>query len=151
MRRKGKLSTKPAEIQGKTIQEMNIGDLTSFRKTVTETDVYLFAGITGDMNPLHIDQVYAATTQFSKPLAHGVIGVGMLVGVMARELPGGVLLGESVKFLQPVFIGDTITAFVKVIDKNDDKDLITFKIWCENQNGVTVMEGEAQGLVKKRR
>lgn len=145
------MSTKPVEIQGKTILEMNVGDLTSFRKTITETDVHLFAGITGDMNPLHIDQSYAATTQFSKPLAHGVIGVGMLIGVMARELPGGVLLGESVKFLQPVFIGDTITAFVKVIDKNDDKDLITFKIWCENQSGVTVMEGEAQGLVKKRR
>lgn len=145
------MSTKPGEIQGKTIQEMNIGDLTSFRKTITETDVHLFAGITGDMNPLHIDQSYAATTQFSKTLAHGVIGVGMLVGVMARELPGGVLLGESVKFLQPVFIGDTITALVKVIDKNEDKDLITFQIWCENQNGATVMEGEAQGLVKKRR
>jgi len=130
---------------------MKIGDLASFRKTITETDVHLFAGITGDMNPLHIDQAYAATTQFSKTLAHGVIGVGMLIGVMARELPGGVLLGESIKFLQPVFIGDTITAFVDVIGKDDEKDLITFRIWCENQNGTVVMDGEAQGLVKKRR
>lgn len=141
----------PTDLPGKTILEMKIGDLASFRKTITETDVQLFAGITGDLNPLHIDQVYAATTQFSKPLAHGVIGVGMLIGVMARELPGGVLLGQSVKFLQPVYIGDTLTAWVEVIDKDDDKDLILFRIWCENQNGIVVMDGEAQGLVKKRR
>ncbi len=145
------MPTKAVELQGKTIIEMKIGDLATFRKTITETDVNLFAGITGDMNPLHIDQVYAATTQFGKPLAHGVIGVGMLVGVMARELPGGVLLGEKVKFLQPVFVGDTLTAYVETVDKDDDKDLIWFKIWCENQNGVVVMEGEGQGLVKKRK
>lgn len=145
------MPSKPVELEGKTILDMNIGDRASFRKTITETDVHLFAGITGDMNPLHIDQAYAATTQFSKTLAHGVIGVGMLIGVMARELPGGVLLGESIKFLQPVFIGDTITAFVEVADKDDDKDLINFRIWCENQNGMVVMDGEARGLVKKRR
>lgn len=139
------------ELQGKTIIEMKIGDLATFRKTITETDVNLFAGITGDMNPLHIDQVYAATTQFSKTIAHGVIGVGMLVGVMAKELPGGILLGQSIKFLKPVFIGDTITAFVETIDKDDDKDLIFFKIWCENQDGIVVMAGDGQGLVKKRR
>jgi len=145
------LQLKPTELPGKTIMEMKIGDIATFRKTITETDVHLFAGITGDLNPLHIDQVYAATTQFAKPLAHGVIGVGMLVGVMATELPGGVLLGQSVKFLKPVFIGDTLTAYVETIRKDEDKDLIWFKIWCENQNSVVVMEGEGQGLVKKRR
>lgn len=145
------MPTKPIELQGKTILEMKIGDLASFRKTITETDVVLFAGITGDLNPLHIDQEYAATTQFKSRLAHGVIGVGMLIGVMATQLPGGVLLGQNVKFLQPVFIGDTITAFVEVIGKDDDKDLIDFRIWCENQNGLVVMDGTAQGLVKKRK
>ncbi len=145
------MQRKANELQGKTIIEMKIGDLATFRKTITETDVNLFAGITGDMNPLHIDQVYAATTQFSKTIAHGVIGVGMLVGVMAKELPGGILLGQSIKFLKPVFIGDTITAFVETIDKDDDKDLIFFKIWCENQDGIVVMAGDGQGLVKKRR
>ena len=145
------MQKKPVELQGKTIIEMKIGDLATFRKTITETDVNLFAGITGDMNPLHIDQIYAATTQFSKTIAHGVIGVGMLVGVMAKELPGGILLGQSIKFLKPVFIGDTITAFVETIDKDDDKDLIFFKIWCENQDGIVVMAGDGQGLVKKRR
>ncbi len=136
---------------GKTISDMRIGEISSFRKTITETDVYLFAGITADLNPLHIDRQYAATTQFTRPLAHGVIGVGILIGVMARELPGGVLLGESIKFLQPVYIGDTITARVEVIAKDEAKDLITFRIWCENQDGLIVMDGEASGLVRKRR
>ena len=136
-------------MEGKTIKEMNIGDTASFRKTITETDVHLFAGITADMNPLHIDKVYAATTQFSRPLAHGIIGVGILSGVMARELPGGVYLSQSIKFLQPVYIGDTITALVEVINKDEKKDLITFRTWCENQDGIVVMDGEALGLVKK--
>jgi 3-hydroxybutyryl-CoA dehydratase len=147
----GNLSTKLIEIQGKTILEMKIGDRAFFRKTITETDVTLFAGITGDLNPLHIDYEYAATTQFKRPLAHGVIGVGMLIGAMATQLPGGVLLGQNVRFLQPVYIGDTITAYVEVIDKNEDKDLIDFRIWCENQDGLVVMDGTAQGLVKKRK
>lgn len=145
------MPTKNIELQGKTILEMKIGDLAFFRKTITETDVQLFAGITGDLNPLHIDREYASTTQFKRPLAHGVIGVGMLIGVMATQLPGGVLLGQHVKFLQPVYIGDTITAYVEVIEKDDEKDLIDFRIWCENQNGLVVMEGTAQGLVKKRK
>lgn len=135
----------------KAIADMNVGELMTFRKTITDSDVYLFAGITGDLNPLHIDAVYAETTEFKGRLAHGVIGVGILVGVMARELPGGVLLGHSIKFLKPVYIGDTLTALVEVIGKDEEQDLIFFKIWCENQNGVKVMAGEAQGLVRKRK
>ena len=137
--------------EGKAIVDKNVGDLWTFSKTITDTDVQLFAGITGDMNPLHIDGVYASTTEFKSRLAHGVIGVGILVGIMARELPGGVLLGQNVKFLKPVYIGDTLTAFVEVSGKDEEKDLIFFKIWCENQDGATVMAGEAQGLVRKRK
>jgi 3-hydroxybutyryl-CoA dehydratase len=136
-------------MRGKTIREMNIGDTNSFRKTISETDVYLFAGITADMNPIHIDRQYAASSQFAKPIAHGIIGVGILSGVMARELPGGVYLSQTIKFLHPVFIGDTITALARVIKKDEEKDLITFRTWCENQDGVVVMDGEALGLVKK--
>ncbi len=127
---------------------MNIGDTFSFRKTITETDVYLFAGITGDMNPIHIDREYAAGSQFSKPIAHGIIGVGMLSGIMARKFPGGVYLSQSIKFLHPVFIGDTITALaqIKEIEKDEKKLLITFRTWCENQDGIVAMDGEAVGL-----
>ncbi len=136
-------------MQGKTIREMKIGDTASFRKTITETDVYLFAGITADMNPIHIDKKYAASTPFDKPIAHGIIGVGMLSGVMARELPGGIYLSQTIKFLHPVFIGDTITALAQVIKKDEKKYLITFRTWCENQDGTIVMDGEALGMTKK--
>lgn len=135
---------------GDNIADKKVGDLWTFRKTITDTDVQLFAGITGDMNPLHIDGVYASGSEFKSRLAHGVIGVGILVGIMARELPGGVLLGQSIKFLKPVYIGDTLTACVEVSGKDEEKDLIFFKCWCENQHGVKVMAGEAQGLVRKK-
>lgn len=126
---------------------MNIGDVVSFKKTITETDVYLFAGITADMNPLHIDREYAAKSKFARPIAHGIIGVGILSGVMARELPGGVYLSQSIKFLHPVYIGDTIKAIAQVIERDEGKNLITFRTWCENQDGIVVMDGEAVGLI----
>lgn len=135
---------------GKTVSDMNIGDTVSFRKTISETDVYLFAGITGDMNPIHIDRKYAESTQFSRPIAHGIIGVGILSGVMARELPGGVYLRQTINFLHPVFIGDTITALAQVIKKDEERDMLTFRTWCENQEGVVVMEGEALGIMARK-
>ncbi len=136
-------------MSNKSIQEMNIGDRSSFKKTITETDVYLFAGITADMNPLHIDREFAQNSEFSRPIAHGIIGVGILAGVSAREFPGAIYLSQTIKFLNPVYIGDTIEAFVELIKKDEQKGLITFRTWCENQNGQVIMDGDSLGLVRK--
>jgi 3-hydroxybutyryl-CoA dehydratase len=129
--------------------ELIVGDVYTFRKTISETDVYLFAGITADMNPLHIDQEFASGTPFSSRVAHGVIGVGIISGLLARTYPGGVLLGQSIKYLSPVYIGDTITAKIEIIKKDDKRRTVTFKTWCENSKGTIVMEGDALGMARK--
>jgi 3-hydroxybutyryl-CoA dehydratase len=138
-------------MRGKTIHEIEIGETASFAKTITETDVYLFAGVTGDMNPVHVNRVFAAATSFKQPIAHGVLGVGLISNVLGTQLPGpgSIYMSQSIKFTRPVYIGDTITATVEVTKKNTDKNRVVLRTWCENQEGSIVMEGEAVLLAAK--
>ena len=96
---------------GKTYDEIQIGEKASFTKTISETDVYLFAGISGDFNPLHVDEEYAKKTQFKKRIAHGGLAASLLAGVLGMKLPGlGTLALEVIqKFRNPVYFGDTVT------------------------------------------
>ena len=95
-----------------TIEEMKLGDCASVTKTVTETDVYLFAGITGDLNPAHTDEVSASQTRFGGRIAHGILGAGFISAVLGMKLPGPgtIYLGQELRFTKPVRIGDTNTA-----------------------------------------
>ena len=95
-----------------TIQEMKIGDHASVTKTVSETDVYLFAGITGDLNPAHTNEVAASKTMFKTRIAHGMLGAGFISAVLGMYLPGPgtIYMGQELKFTKPVHIGDTVTA-----------------------------------------
>jgi 3-hydroxybutyryl-CoA dehydratase len=130
---------------GKTISEIAIGDSASFSKTVCETDVYLFAGITGDYNPLHVNEKFAGKTMFGKRIAHGTMTTALVSAVLGTILPGlgTILLETTCQFKAPVFFGDTITASVKVLEKDEKKNRVRLELKWTNQDNVTVAGGEA--------
>lgn len=130
---------------GKTFDQLDIGDSGQFSKTVTDADIYLFAGVTGDLNPAHIDEAYAQGTFFKTRIAHGMLSAGFISAVIGTRLPGPgtVYMQQSLKFLAPVRIGDTITATVEVIEKIEEKKKVRLKTSCTNQDGVAVLDGEA--------
>lgn len=130
---------------GKTIDEMQIGDAAEFAKTVTETDVYLFAGITGDFNPAHVNEAYAGQTVFKGRIAHGMLSAGFLSAVIAMQLPGAgtIYVSQTLEFKAPVRIGDTVTARVEVKDKTPERNRVTFRTTCVNQDGTLLIDGEA--------
>ena len=130
---------------GKTIDKLNIGDTAKFAKTVSESDIYLYAGITGDFNPVHINENYAKNTFFKTRIAHGMLSAGFISTVIGNELPGtgSIYVKQDLRFLAPVRIGDTITARVEVIEIMDGKNRVRLKTVCVNQEGTQVLDGEA--------
>ena len=130
---------------GKTFDELKLGHSARFSKTVTDADIYLFAGVTGDLNPAHIDETYAKGTFFKTRIAHGMLSAGFISAVIGTRLPGPgtVYMHQTLDFLAPVRIGDTVTATVEVIEKGEDKKRVRLKTTCVNQEGVMVLDGEA--------
>ncbi len=130
---------------GKTVNDIKVGDTESFTKTVSETDVYNFAGVTGDFNPAHIDEEYAKGTFFKKRIAHGMLSAGFISKVLGTQLPGpgAVYMKQDLKFLAPVYIGDTITARCEVAEVITEKNRIILKTTCVNQSGTVVIDGVA--------
>lgn len=130
---------------GKTIEELELGDKASFSKTISETDVYLYAGITGDFNPAHINEDYAQNTAFKTRIAHGMLVAGFISNLLGTRLPGpgSIYMGQELQFLAPVVIGDTITATVEVIEIMTEKKRARLKTSCTNQKGTMVLDGEA--------
>jgi 3-hydroxybutyryl-CoA dehydratase len=138
-------------MKGKTIGELKVGDSASFEKTVSEADVYLFAGITGDSNPAHINALWAETGNFKKRVAHGVLTAGFISTVLGTQLPGPgtIYLGQELKFTAPVFFGDTIKAEATVSELRTEKNICKLHTVCTNQNGVVVIEGTATVMPPK--
>lgn len=134
-------------ITGKSIDELKVGDVAEFAKTVAETDIYLYAGITGDFNPAHVNEAYAKTTFFKTRIAHGMLTAGFISAIIANQLPGPgtIYLKQDLSFLAPVHMGDTITGRVEVIELNVEKNRVRLKTTCSNQDSVMVISGE--GLV----
>jgi len=132
-------------MQGKTIEEIKIGDAAEFTKTITEADIVLFAGITGDLNPAHVNQVWAENSMFKARIAHGMFSGGLISTVMGMYLPGpgSIYLSQELKFLAPVYIGDTITARAEVQELIENKNRVCFKTTCTNQDGTVVVDGVA--------
>jgi 3-hydroxybutyryl-CoA dehydratase len=130
---------------GKTIAELVVGETASFTKTISEYDVYAFAGITGDMNPVHIDKVAAAASRFGARVAHGMLTASLLSTTIGARLPGEgtIYRSQSLKFIKPVFIGDTITATVVVAELLTEKNRVRLLTRCTNQDGELVAEGES--------
>jgi len=137
-------------IQDIPFANVNIGDTASLRKTITESDVYSFAGISMDFNPIHVDHEFARTTQFKQRIAHGILSASFISAVIGTTLPGKntIYLGQNLKFTAPVFIGDTLTARVEVIEKIEAKKILKLKTDVVNQDNKVVVEGEATVLKK---
>ncbi len=135
-----------------TIHDIKIGDSASFSKTVSESDVYMFAGITGDLNPAHIDQCYAEKTMFKGRIAHGVLSAGFISTVLGTMLPGPgtIYLGQELHFTSPVRFGDTITATATVTERDEEKNIVKLETVCVNQAGTAVIKGFATVMPPKR-
>lgn len=138
-------------MKGITIDEMKIGDSASFTKTITDTDIYLYAGITGDFNPAHINQVEAEKSVFGRRVAHGMLSAGLISAVLGTTLPGPgtIYTGQELRFVKPVFVGDTITATLTVAELIPEKNRAKFETVCTNQNGEVVITGMATVMPPK--
>lgn len=134
-----------------TIQEIKIGDHASVTKTVSETDVYLFAGITGDLNPAHTNEVAASKTMFKTRIAHGMLGAGFISAVLGMYLPGPgtIYMGQELKFTKPVHIGDTVTATATVEEIILEKNRVILDTTVVNQDGEVVIKGKATVMPPK--
>jgi 3-hydroxybutyryl-CoA dehydratase len=130
---------------------LSVGDAAEISKTVTEEDVRAFAELTGDRNPVHLDEEYAAGTRFGRRIAHGMLGASLISAVLANELPGRgtVYLSQTLRFTAPVFLGDTVTARVVVKQVREDKPIVTLETVCTNERGERVVEGEAVVLMSR--
>lgn len=128
-----------------TYEQIQPGDSATFTKTISESDVYLFAGITGDLNPAHVDAVSAAAGMFKQRIAHGMLTGSFVSTVLAMQLPGPgtIYAGQTLQFKAPVFIGDTITARVEAIEKLEQRKWVKFRTTVTNQDGKLVVDGEA--------
>ena len=136
----------------RSIYELKAGDSAQISKTITETDINDFAKVTGDFNPLHLDQAYAEKTMFKGRIAHGLLSVGFFSSILGNILPGHgtIYLSQEAKFLAPVRIGDTITAKVEVLELIGDKNRAKFKTICTNQDGKVVVDGVAWAMPPKK-
>lgn len=134
--------------RGKSFEQIEIGEKASFTKTITETDVYLFAGISGDFNPMHVDEEYAKTTEFGTRIAHGGLASSLLANVLGMKLPGlgTVALEVQQKYRLPVYFGDTVTITVEVVKKIERMKVVEMKLAWTNQHGKTIAKGSCRVL-----
>lgn len=133
-------------VKGIPFAELKIGDKGSMTKTVSEHDIYTFAGITGDFNPIHVDAEFAKQTMFKERIAHGMLSAGFISAVLGTTMPGptNVYMSQELNFKAPVKIGDTVTATVELIEKIEEKKRLIFQTTVTNQDGVVVVDGKAK-------
>lgn len=124
-------------------EDLYIGQKASLQKTFTDADVKLFAGISTDVNPLHISDEFAKTSIFGKRVVHGMLSASLISAVLANVLPGPgtIYLGQELKFKAPVFLGDDVKAELTVIEINEEKHIVKLQSDCYNQEGKKVIEG----------
>jgi 3-hydroxybutyryl-CoA dehydratase len=134
-----------------SIEELKPGMSSSTSKTITEADIILFAGVSTDCNPAHLDEEYAKTTMFGGRIAHGMLSAGLISAVLGNQLPGPgtIYLGQTLKFKAPVRIGDTVTATVTVKETIAEKNRVILDTVC-TVKGQVVIEGEATMMPPKK-
>ena len=127
-------------------EDLKIGMKDSITKTITETDVILYSGITLDVNPAHLNEENAKKTMFKKRIAHGMLTAGLISAVLGTKLPGEgtIYMGQEIAFTAPVYFGDTITANVEIIELIPEKKRVLLSTVCTNQDGVVVLSGKAK-------
>jgi acyl dehydratase len=128
-----------------------VGDSAEITKTIEQADVDAFAAVTGDHNPVHVDEEFAKTTRFGKRIAHGMLTASLISAVLANKLPGegSVYLWQTLQFVAPVFPGDEITARVTVKEIREDKPILKLETICLNQRDEVVIRGEATVLIHR--
>ena len=127
-------------------EKIQVGDKANFSKTISEADIYTFAGITGDFNPIHINKYFAGNSRFKRRIVHGMLIASLISTVLGTALPGvnTVYLYQEVRFIDPVYIGDTLTAEVEVLEKKDEKRILTLKTTVFNHENTVVVAGQAK-------
>ena len=133
--------------------KFKVGDSAEITKTIEQSDINAFADVTGDHNPVHVDEEFAKTTRFGKRIAHGMLTASLISAVLANKLPGegSVYLGQTLQFVAPVFTGDEITARVTVKEIREDKPIVKLETICMNQRDEIVIRGEATVLTADER
>jgi 3-hydroxybutyryl-CoA dehydratase len=128
------------------IAELSVGFSKTYTKTLTEKDIVLFAACSGDLNPVHLDKTYAATTPFGEPIAHGMWTGALISAAIATQLPGpgSVYRGQSLTFKHPVKIGDTVTVTVTVSEIKERVKLVVLDCEAKNQDGKLIAKGVAE-------
>ena len=129
--------------------KIKVGDSAETLKRITEADIEVFAQVTGDRNPIHLDDAFAAKSRFGRRIAHGMMTASLISAVIANKLPGegSIYLGQSLVFVAPVFPGDDVTARVTVKEVREDKPIVKLETVCVNQRDEVVVRGEATVLV----
>ena len=132
-------------------EELEVGQSAEFTKTISDEDVMLFAKVSGDFNPVHVDEAAAANSRFGSRIAHGLLTAGLISAAIAGKLPGpgSVYLSQTLRFTAPVRIGETVTATVQVIEIVAAKRRVKLSTVCRNQKGETVVDGEALVMVSE--
>jgi 3-hydroxybutyryl-CoA dehydratase len=135
----------------KTVDEINVGDKATLTRTFSEADVFAYAGVSQDVNPVHVDPHFAKNTIFKQRVAHGMFTASMISALLANELPGvgTIYLSQTLKFTAPVFLGDTITAEVEVAQVDREKGRVVFNATLKNQRGEVVLAGESKVLAPR--
>ena len=130
--------------------KFSVGDSAEITRTIEQSEVQAFADLTDDHNPVHVDEAFAKTTRFGRRIAHGMLTASLISSVLANKLPGegSVYLGQTLKFIAPVFPGDAITARVTVKEIREDKPILKLETICTNQHGDIVIRGEASVLIR---
>ena len=136
---------------GLFFEDLSVGQTASFGKTITEADIVLFAAVTGDTNPMHLNAEYAKDTIFRERIAHGMLAAGLITKVLGTQMPGPgtIYLSQTLKFRAPVRIGETATATVEVLALHPEKHRATLRTVC-TVAGEPVLEGEAYVSVPSR-
>jgi 3-hydroxybutyryl-CoA dehydratase len=127
-------------------EELSVGQSAELSRTVTEADLVLFAGVTGDFNPLHVDETAAARSRFGGRVAHGLLSAGLVSAVLGTRLPGPgcIYISQTLRFTAPVRPGDTVTARVEITELLPDRRRVRLRTTCRRQDGEQVLEGEAE-------
>ena len=136
---------------GYYLEDLSIGMVSSYKKTITAKDIEAFAAVTGDSNPVHLDADYAATTPFKARMAHGMMSAGLISTVLGTQLPGPgcIYLDQQIKFRAPVFIDDTVVATVTVEEINQRRGRVSLKTQCFVKDKL-VADGTASMMVDKK-
>lgn len=133
-------------IENRTYDEIQIGESASLTRTISEADIQLFAALSGDVNPAHLDHEYAKASMFGGVIAHGIFSGALVSTVLGVHLPGPgtIYMGQTLRFTRPVKPGDRLTVTVTAREKFDDKKRVIFDCVCVNQDGKGVVKGEAE-------